>query len=86
MQALIRFVLLIVAVVISVAIVAAHGVRGIALLVGLALVATLPRTRGWKMGERWLVRITGSRRRAIVVVMMVAIGAVIAVNVYQYVH
>lgn len=86
MYALIRLLLLIVAVIVSVAIIAAHGARGIGFLVLIALAMTVPRSRVWRTGERWLVRATGSRRRAAAVVLAVLIGALVAINVYEFVH
>jgi nitrate reductase NapE component len=83
---MIRFLLLLVALVLSVALVAAHGVRGLVFLMILALAATLPQTRAWKIAERPLVRITGSRARAATLVMAVTITALVAVNLYQLVR
>ena len=63
--------------------VVSHGTRGFLLLIALALVATLPGTSGWQRGERWLIRLTGSRSRAAALAMLMLIGAVTAINVYQ---
>jgi hypothetical protein len=86
LQAVVRLVLLIVALLVAIAIIATHGVRGLVVLMLIAVAFTVPRTRVWRTGERWMVRLTGSRRRAAVVTMFVIIGALIAVNVYDYVH
>jgi hypothetical protein len=74
------------ALVLCVAIVAAQGIRGIVLVVAIMLLATLPGTRAWKVSERALVRLTGSRRRAAVLVMAIVVGLTIAVNVYELVR
>ncbi|MGH2409238.1 MAG: hypothetical protein ACRDGS_02600 [Chloroflexota bacterium] len=66
--------------------VAAHGVRAIAVLVIVVLIATLPNTRGYKIVERVLVRLTGSRRRSAVLVALIVIGAGIAINIYPLIH
>jgi hypothetical protein len=86
MQALIRFGLLAVALVVCVTLIALHGVRGIVLVIAIMALATLPGTRAWRATERVLVRLTGSRRRAFVLIMATVICLVIAVNVYQYAH
>ena len=84
MTSLVRLGLMALALVVCVAIVAAHGLRGIVLVVAIMMVATLPGTRAWKVSERALVRLTGSRRRAAVLVMVVVICVTIAVDVYAY--
>ncbi len=87
MYGLVRSLLFLAVVVVLVVLVAAHGfVRALALLMVLALLTTAPRTQAWQTGERWLVRITGSRRRAALVVLLVLIGALAAVNVYNITH
>jgi hypothetical protein len=84
-QPLLRFALLLGVLAISIALVAAHGVRGIAILVGVFLILTLPRSRAWQAVERPLVRLTGSRKRAAVVVTLVVLGTAAAINIYQFV-
>lgn len=86
MAIVMRSLLLLAALLLAVYIVAAHGARGIGFLILLALATTLPRTRGWRITERRLVQLTGSRRRAVIVVMGVMIGTLTAVNLYQLVH
>jgi hypothetical protein len=82
----IRFLLLIGALIAAAIFIAAHGVRAIALLVVVVLVVTLPNTRVWKIAEGALVRLTGSRRRAYLLVTVVVIAVLIGVNVYEFVH
>lgn len=84
MTALVRFALLIAALVVCGAIIAAHGVRGVVFVIVIMLVATLPQTGAWRVTERALVRLTGSRRRATVLVLGVVICVLVVVNVYQY--
>lgn len=86
MQAVLRLVLVAAVLVVAVALIVAHGTRGIALLVAIGLLAYLPRTRAWRAIERPLVRLTGSRRRAAVVVMLVIITAVAAFNLWELLH
>jgi hypothetical protein len=86
MPGLIRFGLLAIAVIAAAAVIAVHGIRGLAIVVFLALLATLPRSRLYQIAEYWLVRITGSRRRAAVVFMSVLIAALVAFNVYTLTH
>lgn len=78
---LVRSLLLLAALAIAAVLIAVHGVRAIGFLVGLALVLTIPKTRIWTVTERWLVRLTGSRRRAAVLAMLLVIGAVAAANI-----
>jgi hypothetical protein len=82
----IRFLLLLVALVAAGLFIAAHGARAIVVLVFVALLLTIPNTRVWQVGERTMVRLTGSRRRAAVVIMLVVIVVAVGVNVYQLVH
>lgn len=86
MSGLIRFALMLAALAIGVALIAEHGIRAIILLVVVALAATVPRTRAWKAGERRLVRLTGSRRRAAGAILTFVIAAVVAVNIYGFMH
>jgi hypothetical protein len=83
---LIRLLLLLGALVVGGALVATHGIRGVAVLVVLLLLMSAPRTRIWSVAERELVRLTGSRRRAAVLVMSTVIVVVLAVDVYSLVH
>lgn len=84
--ALIRFLLLLGALIIGVALVAAHGIRGVAVLAVLLLVVSARRTRGWIVAESALVRLTGSRRRAAILVMATVIVALVAVDAYSLLH
>ncbi len=87
MLALIRLLLPIAALVLFALLVATHGiVRSVFIAVAVTLLITVPRTRAWKTGERWLVRLTGSRRRAAAVAMFMVIGTVAAVNIYHLTH
>jgi hypothetical protein len=86
MPGLIRFGLLVVAVIAAAAVIAVHGIRGLAIVVFLVMLATLPRSRPYQIAEYWLVRLTGSRRRAAVVVMSLIIAVLIAFNVYTLTH
>jgi hypothetical protein len=83
---LVRLLLVVLVLVVSVTLVITHGVRGIAILVALAVIATVPQTRVWRTGEFYLVRLTGSRQRALALVMFALIAIALTVNVYQLVH
>jgi len=82
MGLLIRGVLLLGVLALCVTLVATHGVRGFGLLLVLALMATVPRTRLWQFIERPLVRLTGSRARAIGIILFVMLATGAAVNLY----
>jgi hypothetical protein len=84
MTALVRFGLLIAALIVCGAIIAVHGVRGVVFVVVIMAVATVPQTGAWRATEGALIRVTGSRRRAWVLVMAVLICVLVVVNVYQY--
>ena len=86
MNALIRLALLTAALVIGVWIIAEHGLRGILLVTGLVVVYSLTRTRAWRTGEGWMVRLTGSRTRAAAVVLGAIIALTVVVNVVSYLH
>lgn len=86
MPGLIRFGLLAVAAVAAAAVIAAHGVRGLGIVVFLVMLATLPRSRPYQIAEYWLVRITGSRRRAAVAIMSFLILVLVAFNAYTLTH
>jgi hypothetical protein len=87
MYGLVRSLLLFAIVVVVVVLVAVHGfIRGLVVLLALAVVTTVPRTQAWRVGERWLVRVTGSRRRAALVVLLVVIGALAVVNFFNITH
>jgi hypothetical protein len=63
-----------------------HGIRGLAVFAALLVVSALPKTRAWRFTEWLLVGVTGSRRRAAVLVMSLAIAALLAVNVVEFIH
>jgi hypothetical protein len=86
MPGLIRFALLAVAALAAVAVIAVHGIRGLAIVIFLVMVASLPRSRVYAIAEYWLVRITGSRRRAAVAFMTFIIVVLVAFNVYSLTH
>lgn len=85
-SAVLRFGLLLLALIAAGAIIITHGVRGIAAVVILTLVLAVPRTRAWRYASGVLVRLTGSRRRAAVLVAVVLIGVAIAVNLLPLIH
>lgn len=86
MPALIRFGLLALAVIAGATVIAVHGIRGLAIVVFLIMLASLPRSRAYQAAEYWLIRLTGSRRGAFVVFMSVLIAILIAFNVYELTH
>jgi hypothetical protein len=86
MAALFRLVVLCLILIVSVFLVAAHGLRGFFIVMALILAWALPQTRIWQRIDRVLVRVTGSRRRAAALIMGVTIGTVLVVNLYQLVR
>lgn len=86
MVALIRLALTIAALLLCGIVIVTHGVRGVILLIVVALAMSAPQTRIWKGVERLLVRLTGSRRRAVLLVMLLGIGAVAVANLYPLVR
>jgi hypothetical protein len=79
---LLRFGLLVAALAIAVALIAAHGVRGLAIVVAIGLIVTLPQTKAWQRVEGVLVRITGSRKRAAGLALFVVIAVAGGIQVY----
>jgi hypothetical protein len=77
---------LLAALAIGVALVATHGLRGLAVVAVLLLLVSAPRTRAWIIAEGFLVRLTGSRRRAAVLVMSTVIVILLAFEVYSLVR
>ena len=71
---------------VGVALIAAHGLRGIAVLVVLMLAVSVPRTRAWYIAEGALVRLTGSRKRAAILVLSTIIVAFLAIDAYSLFH
>lgn len=86
MHALLRIGMLLVILMLAAWLTAAHGLRGLAVVLVVAVLTVVPRTRAWRMGERVLVRLTGSRRRAAALVMAVLVCGLIAVNLYDLVR
>lgn len=82
-QRLIRGLLLVGVLVLCTALIAAHGLRGIAVVVGVAVLASAVQTRAFRTTERALVRLTGSRQRAAMAVMGLVIVVVVAVSVIE---
>lgn len=82
-QRLIRGLLLVGVLVLCTALIAAHGLRGIAVVVGVAVLASAVQTRAFRTTERALVRLTGSRQRAAMAVMGLVIVVVVAVTVIE---
>lgn len=82
-QRLIRSLLLFGVLVLCTALIAAHGLRGIAVVVGVAVLASAVQTRAFRTTERALVRLTGSRQRAAMAVMGLVIVVVVAVSVIE---
>ena len=86
MAALIRSVLLLLTLLLILLLGVTHGLRGL-VVAGAAIVAWSAReTRAWRVAEAFLVRLTGSRRRAGVTVLSVIIVVMVAFNVYQATH
>jgi hypothetical protein len=83
---LVRIGLMAAALLAAATVIAVHGVRGLAIVIFLALLASLPRSRPYRTAEYWLVRITGSRRGAAVVFMTTLIVVLVAFNVYTLTH
>ncbi|HLJ66920.1 MAG TPA: hypothetical protein VKX16_06135 [Chloroflexota bacterium] len=86
MQVLTRFALLIAVLVLGVWLIASHGVRGIAIVVAGLLLWTITRSRAWRAGEGWLIRLTGSRQRALAVLLGTIVALTVAVDVVDYLH
>jgi hypothetical protein len=84
--ALIRFVLFFGVIVLGLFLIVAHGLRGLVALVVMVLLVTAPQTRAWQVVERFLVRITGSRRRAAVLVLGTIIVIALGFEIYALVH
>jgi hypothetical protein len=82
----IRFLLLLAALGLGVSLVAAHGVRGLLIAVVLLVAVSAPRTRTWRTVEYYLVRLTGSRRRAAVLALSVVLVLMVSVDIYEFVH
>ena len=61
----------------------AHGTRGLVVAGVIIAVWTAKDSRAWKATEAFLVRLTGSKRRAAVAVMAVVIIVVLGFDVYQ---
>lgn len=68
------------------ALVAAHGLRGLVVLAVVLVLASAPRTRVWQAAERALVRLTGSRKRAAILVLSLTILVLLAIDLYSLAH
>ena len=60
-----------------------HGTRGLVVAGVIIALWTAKDSRAWKATEAFLVRLTGSKRRAAVAVMAVVIIVVLGFDVYQ---
>ena len=83
---MVRFLLLLGAIIAGVFLLAAHGVRGLFALVALVLLVTVPGTRVWQVVEHRLVGLTGSRMRAAALVLFVVVVGMAAFQIYQLSH
>ncbi|MDQ2742802.1 MAG: hypothetical protein M3Z66_10990 [Chloroflexota bacterium] len=86
MSSLLRFILLLAALAVCLGLVITHGFRGVVVIAFVAVIATVPRTRGYHFLERHLVRLTGSRARAVMLIGVVTLTAMIALNIVQFVR
>jgi hypothetical protein len=82
-QRLIRGSLLFGVLVLCTILIAAHGLRGIAIVVAVAVLASAVRTQAFRATEQALVRLTGSRQRAAMLVMGLVIVVIVAVSVIE---
>lgn len=82
-QRLIRGLLLVGVLVLCTVLIAAHGIRGIAIVVTIAILASTVQTPAFRAAERALIRLTGSRQRAAMLVMGLAVAVIVAVSVIQ---
>jgi hypothetical protein len=80
---LIRTGLLLAALTVCVWLIAAHGLRGLAVVAALAVLTALPQNRGFRLADRWLIRVTGSRRRALALLMAIAVTAIVGVGLLE---
>jgi hypothetical protein len=64
----------------------AHGIRGLLVAGAVVLAWGAKDSPAWKISEAFLVRLTGSKRRAAVAVMGAVIVVMLAVDVYQATH
>jgi hypothetical protein len=83
--AIVRPLLLVLGLVLAAGLVALHGVRALAILAAVLLLMSLARSPYWQRVEEPLVRLTGSRRRALSLVGIVAVVGLLAVSLYQLV-
>lgn len=87
MSSLIRSLLILFLLAVCIVLVAVHGfIRALVIGMVLVVVTTVPKTRAWRIGERWLVRLTGSRRRAALAATLMVIVPLAAVNIYSFFH
>jgi hypothetical protein len=64
----------------------AHGLRGFVVAGAIILAWAAKDTRVWKRSEAFLVRVTGSRRRAGITVLSAVIVVMVAFNLYEATH
>lgn len=81
MSSAIRLILLLVALTAAAIFIAFHGIRAIGILIVIALAITVPKTRVWRWIESGLVWLTGSRQRALLLVMVVVLAGALAFTV-----
>jgi hypothetical protein len=82
--AIVRSLLLIGLLLVGALLVATHGLRGLAVVLGLLVIWSVTQTRLWQSVEGVLVRLTGSRTRAAVLVLGTVLAIAVAVNLYEY--
>ncbi len=81
---LIRTLVILAVLLICVWLIAAHGIRGLGVVAVIAVLVTVPQTRAYRFVERGLIRFTGSRKRALLLVMSLAIAVLVVVNVLEF--
>ncbi len=82
-QRLMRGLLLLGVILLCLWLVAAHGFRGIVIVSGVVVLVSVVQTRVFRALGGALVRFTGSRRRAVALVMGVVLAAMVAVSVIE---
>lgn len=82
-QRMIRGLLLLGVLVLCTVLIAAHGLRGIAIVVAVAVLAYAVQSPAFRAAERALVRLTGSRQRAAMLVMGLVIAVMVAVTLVE---
>jgi len=85
-RAMFRFLLLLAILAVSVLLIAAHGVRGLAIALVLIIAVGAMQSRAWQTIERPLVRLTGSRMSAAALILGVIIVVSVAIDVYTLIR